>query len=82
MSDHSLQAQLQLLTEHWTGLQAAVAQREQEIQQMDRRRAQLTEEILRNQGAMAYNKMLANDVAKRIADAEVAAAPAEGASPP
>lgn len=62
----ALQAQLTQLTTHWTGLQAAVAEREQEIQQIDRRRAQLNEEILRNQGAMAYNQMLAKEAKTKL----------------
>lgn len=66
----TLQAQLAQLTDHWTSLQAAVTQREQEIQQIDRRRAQLNEEILRNQGAIAYNQMLAKEVMGKLEDVE------------
>lgn len=66
----ALQAQLAQLTTHWTSLQAAVTQREQEIQQIERRRAQLNEEILRNQGALAYNQMLAKEVKTQIDEAE------------
>lgn len=66
----ALQVQLQRLTTDWAGLQAAVFQREQEIQQIDRRRAQLTEEILRNQGAMAYNRLLSDGLTKQLATAE------------
>lgn len=70
----TLEAHLQRLTSDWTNLQAAVTQREQEIQQIDRRRAQLTEEILRNQGALAYNSLLAETAKKQLAELEQVAA--------
>lgn len=66
----ALQAQLAQLTTHWTSLQAAVVERQQEIQQIDSRRVQLHEEILRNQGAMAYNQMLAKEVKSQLEDSE------------
>lgn len=63
----TLQAHLNRLTQDWTSLQAAVAQRQQEIAQMEARKATLTEEILRNQGALAYNQMLAEAAKNALA---------------
>lgn len=66
----TLQAQLERYTKDWAGLQAAIAQREQEIRQIDQRRIQLNEEIHRNQGAMAYCKILTDETQKVLNEME------------
>lgn len=64
------QEQLARYTNDWASLQAAIAQREQEIRQIDQRKAILNEEILRNQGAMAYCKMRADEIQKVLSEME------------
>lgn len=62
------------LTDDWTSLAAAVQQRQQEVQQHQQRIVQITEDIQRNSGAMAYNKILADKVRGQLEALEKVAA--------
>lgn len=72
----SLITQLDQFTEDFISLQGAVRAREDELKSMEQRQAQLKEEILRNQGAMAYNKILAGKIQTKLDELEKAAIPA------
>lgn len=70
MDKIALQARLAELTNDWTGLQAIIAQRRQEIQQLHEQLAQKSADIERQNGAVAYNQILAERVKKQLAEAD------------
>lgn len=69
----ALQDFLSTFTADWASLNAAVAQRQQEVDQINQRINVLKEEILRNQGAMAYNQIMTEKIKKQMADIETKA---------
>jgi cell division protein FtsB len=63
----TLQTQLAKLTDDYNSLQVTIVDRQKELQQIDQRRSQLLDEITRNQGAVAYNRLLAERITKEMA---------------
>jgi len=69
----TLQTQLDRLAQDSIALQDAINQRQQEAQQIEQRRGQLNEEILRHQGALGYNKVLSDAARKQLEELAAAA---------
>lgn len=66
----NLEAQLQRYTNDWTSLQAGIAERQQEVDRIKRRMSQLRDEIVRNQGALAYVQIRSDELKKQLTELE------------
>jgi predicted nuclease with TOPRIM domain len=66
LDKNTLQSNLDRLSQDFASLQAAVNDRQKELEQIEKRKSQLIEEIMRNQGAMAYNRVFAESLAKEM----------------